>query len=170
MSDPSCGRGAGSGGPCLSDLLDAYRCYLEGERGLSPLTVHGYVQTAERFVLGRCAGDPARLADLSARDVSGFVLAESSRGLSPRTVNEVVVRLRSLLRYLYVKGLIDAPLAQATPWMAGSRAGPCPAPSSPEQGRASWPVVTSAPRAACGTSPSWRSSSGSACAPARSSG
>ena len=134
MSDPSGGHRAGSGSECLSDLLDTYRSYLEGERGLSPLTVHGYVQTAEHFVLGRCAGDPARLADLSARDVSGFVLAESSRGLSPRTVNEVVVRLRSLLRYLYVKGLIDAPLAQATPWMAGSRAGSLPRTLEPGAG------------------------------------
>ena len=134
MSDPSGGHGAGSGSPCLSDLLDAYRSYLEGERGLSPLTVHGYVQAAERFMLGRCAGDPARLVALCARDVSRFVLAESSRGLSPRTVNEVVVRLRSLLRYLYVKGLIDAPLAQATPWMAGSRAGSLPRALEPGAG------------------------------------
>jgi site-specific recombinase XerD len=110
----------------LNEFLGAYRSYLEGERGLGALTIGGYVSTAELFLRRRCGGDPGRVASLGARDVSGFVLSESDRGLSPRTVNEVVVRLRSFLRYLYVKGLIAAPLAQATPWMAHSRDGSLP--------------------------------------------
>ena len=75
MSDPSI---------ALSEFLGAYRSYLEGERGLGDLTVGGYVSTAELFMLRRCGGDPGRLASLGARDVSGFVLSESDRGLSPR--------------------------------------------------------------------------------------
>jgi integrase/recombinase XerD len=117
MPDPS---------PAQSEFLGAYRSYLEGERGLGALTISGYVSTAELFMQRRCGGDPARLGRLGARNVSGFVLSESDRGLSPRTVNEVVVRLRSFLRYLYVKGLIATPLAQATPWMAHSREGSLP--------------------------------------------
>jgi integrase/recombinase XerD len=120
----------------LSELLGAYRDYLEGERRLAPLTVRGYLATAEQFVLRRCGGQPGRLSNLSARDVSGFVLSESERGLSPRTVNEAVVRLRSFLRYLYVKGLLATPLAQAAPWMAGSRAGSLPRALEPGAGAA----------------------------------
>ena len=117
MSDPSV---------ALGEFLGAYRSYLEGERGLAALTTAGYVSTADLFMRRRCSGDPAHLTNLGARDVTGFVLSESARGLSPRTVNEVVVRLRSFLRYLFVKGLITTPLAQATPWMAHSREGSLP--------------------------------------------
>ena len=45
----------------------------------------------------------------------------SRGGLSPRTVNEIVVRIRSLLRFLYLRGYVGMPLAQAAPWLAGSR-------------------------------------------------
>jgi integrase len=44
------------------------------------------------------------------------------------------VRLRSLLRYFYLKGLVSAPLAQATPWMANSRAGSLPRSLEPSVG------------------------------------
>lgn len=118
----------------LEQFLDAYRSYLEGERGLASLTVANYLQTARDFLVRRCDGDPTSLSDLSAADISGFVLDEAGRGLSPRTVNESVVRLRSLLRYLYLKQLVAAPLAQATPWMANSRAGSLPRTLDPSVG------------------------------------
>ncbi len=62
------------------------------------------------------------------------MLDEAGRGLSPRTVNESVVRLRSFLRFLYLKGFVAAPLAQATPWMANSRAGSLPRTLDPSVG------------------------------------
>jgi integrase/recombinase XerD len=92
MSAPVPGKPHQSSG--LEELLCTYRTYLEGERGLSPLTVRNYLKNAEGFLLDRCGGDPRRVAELTARDVSGYVLAESARGLSPRTVYEVVVCLR----------------------------------------------------------------------------
>jgi integrase/recombinase XerD len=54
---------------------------------------------------------------LSARHVAAFVL-EVIAVRSPASVNTVVVGVRSLLRWLYLKGRIDTPLAQATPWLA----------------------------------------------------
>jgi integrase/recombinase XerD len=118
----------------LERFLADYRSYLEDERGLADLTVANYLQTARDFLLRRCAGDPAAVTGPTAADISRFVLGEAARGLSPRTVNESVVRLRSLLRYLYTKGMVAAPLAQATPWMAGSRAGSLPRTLDPSVG------------------------------------
>ena len=109
----------------LEALLDEYRCYLVGERGLALSPVEGYMKTATRFLMECCAGDRENVAGLSAADISAFIVRESSR-LRPKTVNEVVVGLRSLLRFLYVKGMIAAPLAQATPWMARARASSLP--------------------------------------------
>ncbi len=117
----------------LDRFLADYRTYLEAERGLASLTVANYLETAKVFVI-RSGGDSSRLGELSAADVSGFVLDEAARGLSPRTVNELVVRLRSLLRYLYLKGIVATPLAQATPWMANSRAGSLPRSLDPSVG------------------------------------
>ncbi len=101
----------------LEDLLNAYRRWLVEERSLAPLTVQNYLRTAERFCQETCAGERDRLPALEVSDVSGFVL-RSARTRSARTVNEVVVNLRSWLKFLYGHGVITTPLAGATPWMA----------------------------------------------------
>ncbi|MEP7115070.1 MAG: tyrosine-type recombinase/integrase [Ilumatobacteraceae bacterium] len=106
-------------------LLDDYRGYLLVERGLMDSTVTGYLSTAAWFMTEVCGDDPARVAGLSAGDVSGFVLTVAQvRG--PRSVNEAVVGVRSLLRYFHTTGLIDRPLAQATPWLARGRTSTLP--------------------------------------------
>lgn len=46
----------------------------------------------------------------------------AGKRLRPASVNEAVVGARSLLRWLYLKGSIDKPLAQAAPWLARPRA------------------------------------------------
>jgi integrase/recombinase XerD len=105
----------------LTELRGEYRRYLIEERGLLPQTVDGYVKTAGVALTRWCGEDLKGLRGLRADDVVDFVLSESKRGLSPRTVNEIVVRLRSLLRFLYLHDLVRTPLAQAAPWLAGSR-------------------------------------------------
>lgn len=106
-------------------LLDDYRVYLLVERGLMDSTVTGYLATAAWFMAEACGADPGRVARLSARDVSGFVLTVA-RVRGPRSVNEAVVGVRSLLRYFHTTGLIDRPLAQATPWLARGRTSSLP--------------------------------------------
>jgi site-specific recombinase XerD len=99
-------------------LLDDYRRYLVVERSLMPATLAGdYMPTAALFLSECCGDDPARVAELTTPDIAGF-LAGLAQRRSPRSVNNVVVGLRSLLRWLFLRGLIDAPLAQATPWTA----------------------------------------------------
>ena len=107
-------------------LVAEYRTYLTAERGLCELTIGGYLQTTGRFLAVACGGDPERLGSLAAGAVASFVIAERDRGTSPRTVNEVVVRLRAFFRFAYLRGLTPTRPDRATPWMADSRAGSLP--------------------------------------------
>lgn len=100
-------------------LLEAYRTYLAGERGLAPPSVRSYVGTARAFLSGLPADVPgAGWADLSAGQVASFVV-HATRGRSASSAKVTVTGLRSLLRYLHVAGLVATPLAQAVPSAAG---------------------------------------------------
>jgi integrase/recombinase XerD len=100
-------------------LLEAYRAYLAGERGLAPQSVRSYLGTARAFLSGLAADVPgAGWQDLSAGQVASFVI-RATRGRSAASAKVTVTGLRSLLRYLHVTGLVPAPLAQAVPSAAG---------------------------------------------------
>lgn len=101
----------------VDGLLGDYRRYLVVERSLAPLTLPGYLASAAWFLTEACGDDPDRVASLSAGDVASFVL-RVAKVRSPASVNTVVVGVRSLLRWFYLKAMIDTPLAQATPWLA----------------------------------------------------
>jgi site-specific recombinase XerD len=101
----------------VDELLSDYRRYLVAERSLAPLTMPGYLGVAAWFLSEACGEDPGRVAVLSASDVVSFVL-HVAEVRSPASVNTVVVGVRSLLRWFYVTGMTDTPLAQATPWLA----------------------------------------------------
>ncbi|MDA8040009.1 MAG: tyrosine-type recombinase/integrase [Actinomycetota bacterium] len=58
------------------------------------------------------------IEDLSGADVVGFLLAETAR-VSAGTAKGRVAELRSLLRFLYLKGLTPLALAAAVPPVAG---------------------------------------------------
>lgn len=98
-------------------LLDELCMYLLDERGLAPKTISGYARVARRFLEER--GEPLEElpASLSAADVRGFVLRESRR-VGHLEAGRVVCALRSLLRFLHVRGLIAVPLVTAVPSVA----------------------------------------------------
>lgn len=98
----------------MAVLLGEYRRWLMVERGLAPATVVGYMRAAESFLRVECGDDVARVAGIGPAGISAFVqrVAEVRQ---PRSVNEAVVGVRSLLRFFYLTGRIDRPLAQATP-------------------------------------------------------
>ncbi len=112
-------------------LLDAYGRYLAGERGLTTGTVAGYRVAVRPFVEERVHGDRLELGELSAADVTGFVLSGCrDRGVS--SAKHLVTALRSLLRYLHLSG--KAPdLAAAVPAVAGWRGGWLPRGVEPQQ-------------------------------------
>jgi integrase/recombinase XerD len=106
-------------GPCTpetpgAELLDRYRRYLAGERGLAPSTLPGYERVARRF-LAWAGGPPP--AGLTTAAVSRFVLEACARRPAGSAKN-VVMALRSWLRFLYVEGRTTVPLAAAVPAVA----------------------------------------------------
>ena len=99
-------------------LLEGYRDYLLVERGLARSTVVRYECIARVFLEQRPVG--LELERLRAADVSAFLARECPR-LSVAGARGLVARLRPLLRYLHVAGLISAPLEWAVPGVADLR-------------------------------------------------
>ena len=110
-------------------LVGEYRQWLVCERGLAPVTVRASEQFARRFLAGRiCAGDPCGVLAITAGEVNDFLLRECAR-VSSGSAGCCTYRLRSLLRYLAVRGVADPGLAQAVPRVALAR---CDDPAVPD--------------------------------------
>lgn len=132
------GGPAGPGRKPEDDLLDGYRRWMQAERGLAARTIGRYEETARRFLGGRAraAGGGTGAEGLDAAAVTGFLLAEAGRGLSPGSLRGRVAELRSLLRYLYLAGVTGCPLAAAVPPVPGWKDTAVPARLAPGQVRA----------------------------------
>jgi integrase/recombinase XerD len=102
------------------ELHEHYRVFLVEERGLAGGTIAGYLHVARLFFAARAADDVLRLDQLTAAEVTEFVLAECATR-SVGSAKYVVCGLRSLLRYLYVAGHVDAELDAAVPTVASWR-------------------------------------------------
>jgi site-specific recombinase XerD len=101
-------------------LLERYRRYLLGERGLAAGTARGYLDAVRPFLDGREAAGGLRLERLTAAEVCAFVVARcpgEARGSAKLTVTA----MRSLLGFLHVEGVIPRPLAGAVPSAASWR-------------------------------------------------
>ena len=79
-----------------------------------------YVPAARLFLAGRDGPGGLRLDRLAAADVSLFLARECPKR-SVSGARDLVCALRSLLRYLHLAGLIDAPLVWAVPAVADLR-------------------------------------------------
>jgi site-specific recombinase XerD len=102
----------------VEELLERYRGYLALERGLAGSTIVEYARVARLFLEQRPGG--LELERLTAADVSGFLARECPRR-SVSGARDLVARLRPLLRYLHVAGLIGTPLVWAVPGVADLR-------------------------------------------------
>jgi site-specific recombinase XerD len=103
----------------VEQLVAEYRIWLVVDRGLAEATVLRYENLARRFLGQQPAADDGQLAlDLTAADVVGFLLRESER-VSVGAVKGRVAELRSLLRFLHLKGFTPTALASAVPPAAG---------------------------------------------------
>jgi integrase/recombinase XerD len=112
-------------------LLEAYRAWLLGERGVQPAVARGYLDLVRPFAERHAADDGAGLHALTAGDVTAFLTAQSRR-LAPKTAQRLATALRSLLRFWHLQGLIAGPLDQAVPKVANRRPG-LPRPLEPAQ-------------------------------------
>ena len=104
----------------VSALLERYRSYLLRERGLTPGTTRCYLDAIRPFMSSRLRGEELDLAELTAADVTGFVVAACS-GRPQGTAKLIVTTLRSLLTWLHIEGVTGQPLAGAVPAVAGWR-------------------------------------------------
>jgi len=113
-------------------LLADLRTYLASERGLTAGTIENYERAARMFLEDRVARvGGLELDRLSAADVSGFLARECPRR-SVSAARDLAARLRQLLRYLHVAGVIDTPLVWAVPPVADLRGRSLPRVVRPE--------------------------------------
>ena len=118
----------------LGVLLEAYRRYLVETRGLAPKTVQRYVTWAAAGLLaGLADGDgEVDLDRLTAGFVIEFVSGEAQR-LCPGSAKDLMVGLRSFLRFLFGAGLVRFDLSGSLPSVAVWGGGSLPKALEPEQ-------------------------------------
>lgn len=106
-------------------LLEAYRTHLQNERGLASGSISAYVAVARRFLLDSTMADRPNLADLSGAEVLAF-FARELRTRPPGSAQSIASGVRALLRYLFLAGRIEQPLAMVVPRAARWRLRPLP--------------------------------------------
>lgn len=90
-------------------LAERFARYLCMQRGLAPATVRSYVSQVRTFLVAH-TGEQAGWASLTARQVAAFVTARAV-GQRRRSVAVGVNALRALLRWMWLEGMVLAPLA-----------------------------------------------------------
>jgi site-specific recombinase XerD len=102
----------------LDRLTGEYREWLLIKRALAPATVRGCEALARRFLAQRISPqDELGVEQLTGADVTGFLLGECAR-VRPASAGCYANRLRSILRFLGVRGLADPGLADCVPSVA----------------------------------------------------
>ncbi|WP_421358753.1 tyrosine recombinase XerC [Agrobacterium rosae] len=103
------------------DLLSERQSWLgalEGERRLSDNTVEAYERDTRQFLMFMTGylGHPTRISDVSnlrAVDLRAFLASRRTEGAGARSLGRHLAGLRSFLRYLEKKGLVNAAGATA---------------------------------------------------------
>lgn len=94
----------------LEELVDAYVAYLDRVRGLAASTRANHAATAgELLAFVDFDGDPAPLRGLGSRDIEAFIKKVGAR-LSRASLQHAVGQLRSFLRFLGSRGVVDVGL------------------------------------------------------------
>lgn len=115
----------------IDRLLSDYTEYLARERGLSAGTIRGYADFAREYVRIRFGTKSPRWNVLTSSDIADFVLRESHR--SVRYCRHKITGLRSLLRFLHVRGHLRRDLAASVPAVASWRLAWLPRALAPDQ-------------------------------------
>lgn len=152
----------------LERLLADYSRYLFGERGVCEHTVLvRYVPDARLFLEGVLGSGGFGVERVGAADVSRFLVRECPRRSYARARN-LVVAVRSLLRWLHIEGSIAAPLEWAVPGVADLRDRSLPRALSLLRSRRFWRAAIGGGQSDGGITQSCCCFSGSGCALARS--
>lgn len=102
------------------EIVSRFHRHLLKERGMGCATASNYERLARQFLSARPEPLVTNLSDLSAGDVTAFVLEHSGR-LSSAAMQTVVQGLRALLKFFYLAGLTNRALASAVPTVARRR-------------------------------------------------
>ena len=95
----------------VEEAVAEYASYLRAERGLAAETIEHAAVLVRPFLAGRVRDGGLRdLGSLTAADVQAFVL-DRARSASPAQVQHAGTALRSLLRFLHLRGITASPLA-----------------------------------------------------------
>ena len=102
-------------------LIGVYREWLLADCGLAAMTVLRYETLARRFLTARVSpADELGVGGLDGAVVSRFLLAECDR-VCLGSAKGKVAELRSLLRFLHLRGHTPRSLAESVPGVAGWR-------------------------------------------------
>ncbi|MCO6051123.1 tyrosine recombinase XerC [Mesorhizobium sp. RP14(2022)] len=104
--------------PDLAQARDAWLRTLARERRMSPLTVDAYERDTRQFLqflTGHLAGPPSLsdIKNLRAADLRAFLAFRRNDGAGARTLGRGLAGLRSFLRHLERRGLVNAAGATA---------------------------------------------------------
>jgi len=113
-------------------LTREFEEFLHAERGLASSTVSDYSHMARDFLEDRFGGQALQLGRLRPQDLHGFVLREIRR-VSRSCGKRTVAGLRSFLRFLLQRGVIQTDLARTLPGVATWRLSHLPKTLPPEQ-------------------------------------
>jgi len=116
------------------ELIQEYRQYLLGERGLAAGSVRRYLLAVRVFLAGVEMPLGEGLQRLTAAQVTGFV-RDQAGCRSVADTKGIVTALRSLLRFLFMTGRIVKPLALAVPTVANRKLSALPGRLEPGQAR-----------------------------------
>jgi len=115
----------------VETLLGEYRRWMVADRGLAAMTVLRYETLARRFLTARVTPtDELGVAGLDGAVVARFLLGECGR-VCLGSAKGKVAELRSLLRFLHVRGFTSRSLAESVPGVAGWREATIP-PTMPQ--------------------------------------
>ncbi len=101
-------------------LFNDYAEYLVQERGVVPMTVRKYQSIARNFLTVCFGEDKLELSQLRASDVSSYIVCQS-RQSSVNWTKYTVTALRSILRFLYLRGELATELVGAVGTVAAWR-------------------------------------------------
>lgn len=104
----------------VEEIIQSYRQYLLSERSLGQATVDGYTTIIMRFLTGRFPSGEFEPQKLKAADIIQFV-QRATTTLGRRACQHTTTALRSVLRYLLMKGQLQINLASAVPTVASWR-------------------------------------------------